>query len=261
MKSRPDAPKGVTVVLLPDGGGPPRSLRISAAWMAALAAGLLAAVAGVVVLGSSWWFLALEAARGWRLQEEVDSLREQQVRVYLLAQQLERLEQEYEKVRALFLPATPPPAPDLWLPPTGLPTRRDLRAGPSPEDSLPTLWPLTEAGFITRPLLREAPENHPGVDIAVPTDSYVRAAGAGRVAAAGEDPVYGLFVALDHAKGYRTVYGHLSQLFVEVGQGVRKGEVIGLSGSTGQSTAPHLHFEILRQGTPVDPFTLVTRPG
>lgn len=261
MRRRSGTPKGITVVIFPDGGGTPRSVRVSAPWMAALAGGFLAALAGVVVLGSSWWFLALEAARGWRLQEEVDSLRARQVRVHLLAQRLERLEQEYEKVRALFLPETPPPAPDLWLPPSGLPTRRDLRASPSPQDSLPTEWPLTEPGFVTRELIRAPAENHPGVDIAVPTDSYVRAAGAARVLQAGEDPVYGRFVVLEHARGYRTVYGHLSHIFVEPGQGVRKGEVIALSGSTGLSTAPHLHFEILRHGTPVDPFTLVTRPG
>ena len=103
-------------------------------------------------------------------------------------------------------------------------------------------------------------QEHPGLDIAVATDSYIRAAGAGTVVDVGEDPVYGRFVVLDHGDGYTTLYGHASLNLVARGQRVRENEVIALSGSTGRSTAPHLHFEVLLNGEAVDPFTLVHQP-
>ena len=76
----------------------------------------------------------------------------------------------------------------------------------------------------------------------------------------GEDEVYGRFVVLDHGGGYTSLYGHASLTLVVRGQQVRQREVIALSGSTGRSTAPHLHFEILLDGEVVDPLTLVTQP-
>jgi murein DD-endopeptidase MepM/ murein hydrolase activator NlpD len=101
---------------------------------------------------------------------------------------------------------------------------------------------------------------HSGVDIAAPTDAYVRAAGPGTVVDVGEDRVYGRFILLEHGGGYRSRYAHASTTFVERGQRVRRNEIIALTGSTGRSTAPHLHFEILMNGDPVDPLTLVDQP-
>ena len=69
----------------------------------------------------------------------------------------------------------------------------------------------------------------------------------------------GLF-ALTTATGTAGVYAHASVTFVEAGDVVRQGEVIGLSGSTGRSTAPHLHFEILRNNEPIDPMTILEQP-
>jgi murein DD-endopeptidase MepM/ murein hydrolase activator NlpD len=77
----------------------------------------------------------------------------------------------------------------------------------------------------------------------------------------GEDPMYGFFVVLDHGEGYQTVYAHASTILVQRGRSVRRHEVIALSGSTGQSTAAHLHFEILLDGLPLDPLSMVERPG
>jgi len=67
-------------------------------------------------------------------------------------------------------------------------------------------------------------------------------------------------VVLDHGQGFLTRYGHASQTLVEVGRPVRQNEVIALSGSTGRSTAPHLHFEIIRDGQPLDPLEMVQQP-
>lgn len=124
----------------------------------------------------------------------------------------------------------------------------------------PTMWPLAEQGFITQSLLAGDEGGHPGIDIAVASGSYVRAAGGGEVIEAGDDPVYGRFVLIDHGDGLWSRYGHALYLVVTRGQKVRRGEVIALSGSTGQSTAPHLHFEILKNGRAIDPLSMVTPP-
>jgi murein DD-endopeptidase MepM/ murein hydrolase activator NlpD len=76
-----------------------------------------------------------------------------------------------------------------------------------------------------------------------------------------EDAVYGNFVTVDHGEGYLTLYAHASEIFVEPGQRVRRNEVIALTGNTGRSTAPHLHFEIRLNGETVDPLTLVDPPA
>src|SRR5690606_28690646 len=125
----------------------------------------------------------------------------------------------------------------------------------SAEAMLPTAWPLAGRGFVTREHLAEIPGEHPGIDIAVAEGTYVRAAGGGVVEEAGSDDIYGNFIRIRHAGGYESVYGHASELFVAPADTVRRNEVIALSGNTGRSTAPHLHFEIWRNGEPIDPRT------
>ena len=100
-------------------------------------------------------------------------------------------------------------------------------------------------------------EAHSGIDIAVPLGTPVRAAGGGVVERAGTDSAYGLFVMLQHAGRYETMYGHASRLLVREGDSVQVGQVIALSGSSGHSTAPHLHFEIRLDGNSLDPLTIV----
>ncbi|TWH46944.1 peptidoglycan DD-metalloendopeptidase family protein [Sporomusa sp. KB1] len=94
---------------------------------------------------------------------------------------------------------------------------------------------------------------HAGVDIANDIGTYVMSARAGRVIWAGWRGGYGYAVMLDHGGGYVSLYGHLDDYFVEIGQYVRAGQRIASMGSTGNSTGPHLHFEIQRDGQPVDP--------
>src|SRR5207247_9827093 len=125
--------------------------------------------------------------------------------------------------------------------------------------SVPAHWPLDVPGFVTRGQVRpgDPAESHPGIDIAVPVGTPVRAAGGGVVEAVGTDSAYGLFVLLRHSGGYETMYGHASRLLVQEGDAVPARQVIALSGSSGRSTAPHLHFEIRREGKSLDPLTVV----
>jgi murein DD-endopeptidase MepM/ murein hydrolase activator NlpD len=94
---------------------------------------------------------------------------------------------------------------------------------------------------------------HEGIDLAVPTGTPVDAARGGRVIYAGPSGGYGIRVDVDHGNGIVTRYGHLSKLLVTLGQSVTPGQQIALSGSTGHSTGPHLHFELRQGGVPINP--------
>lgn len=98
-----------------------------------------------------------------------------------------------------------------------------------------------------------------GIDYAVPLGTPVLAADAGLVVKAAWDTSgYGNHVRIQHSDGYMTVYGHLSVIDVKVGDRVNAGDVVGRSGSTGYSTGPHLHFEVRKDGVPIDPEPLLT---
>ena len=94
---------------------------------------------------------------------------------------------------------------------------------------------------------------HPGVDFAAKIGTEVKATADGRVVFVSWDDVYGNLVAIDHGNGYVTYYGHNSKILVNVGDTVIRGEVIALSGNTGRSSAPHLHYEIRKDEVPIDP--------
>lgn len=98
-----------------------------------------------------------------------------------------------------------------------------------------------------------ASTNHKGIDWAVPTGTSVVASNGGTVSVAGWGSGYGYVVYINHADGRQTRYGHLSKILVKSGQTVSQGQKIALSGNTGRSTGPHLHFEIRINGTAVNP--------
>lgn len=94
---------------------------------------------------------------------------------------------------------------------------------------------------------------HAGLDFAAGAGSTIRAAAGGTVAVAGFRPDYGWVVEIEHGNGLRTRYAHASRLWVRAGDVVAPGEPIAAVGSTGRSTGPHLHFEVLRNGEATDP--------
>jgi murein DD-endopeptidase MepM/ murein hydrolase activator NlpD len=220
-----------------------------------LGLGLGVAVTFLVV---TWGYMASRIAYVAELEAEVALMRTDQERIPGLLRQLSTVEHQYADIRSLFAPDGSGAPSELWLPPPGSLSRS--AAGEEGLDGQLLGWPLAERGFVTQGLLEDGGRAHPGLDIAIPTGSYIRAAGAGRVMDVGEDATYGKYVRIDHDNGYETLYGHASDTSVDLGEEVRKNEVIALSGSTGVSSAPHLHFEILFEGEPVDPLELVQQP-
>lgn len=98
---------------------------------------------------------------------------------------------------------------------------------------------------------------HEGIDIGLPIGSPIKASDGGRVTFSGYRNGYGYCVIIDHGSGLSTLYGHNSQLLVKKGQSVFQGQVIAKSGNSGRSTGPHLHFEVLKHGNPVNPLGFV----
>jgi len=124
-------------------------------------------------------------------------------------------------------------------------------------ESVPSIWPVRGqimAGFGQRldPFSGEG-AFHSGVDISAPAGTRVEVGGDGIVMEAGWDSGYGNAIVIDHGYGMGTKYGHLSKIFVVVGQEVKRGQVIGAVGMTGKATGPHLHYEVMVQDTPVNP--------
>lgn len=126
-------------------------------------------------------------------------------------------------------------------------------------ETVPTLWPIPSSRRITDDFgYRKDPFTkktalHYGIDIGANYGASIKAAASGKVIMAERKGGYGLVVKIDHGRGLVTVYGHASKILVKVGDTVEKGDVIAKVGSTGRSTGPHLHFEVLLYGTPVNP--------
>jgi murein DD-endopeptidase MepM/ murein hydrolase activator NlpD len=122
---------------------------------------------------------------------------------------------------------------------------------------LPSIWPvngilLSHFGRRTDPFSGEG-AFHTGVDISASRGTSVKVTGDGVVTHAEFSGYYGKLVIVDHGNGVQTYYAHLSKFEVVAGQSIRRGEIVGLSGATGRATSPHLHYEVRRGGTAINP--------
>lgn len=262
----------MTFIVIPHGKGDlsTRSFEISYRRLRMAAVGGAIVVVLVFLMAASWIWVAAQAARVPSLQREVAALQGERQERERLARTVARMQATYEQIRVMLRGELPPLDSALVAPaqrsvrdstagraPAGAPT--DTAFTDSTQAALPRAWPLGALGFVTRGPVA-LPGGHPGLDIAVAAGSQILASGAGTVLEAGEDRVYGRYVRIGHAGGYESVYGHASALLVHAHQHVRRAQVIALSGSTGRSTAPHLHFEIRKDGRAVDPRLLVSNP-
>jgi len=261
MKKRKRS-RSVTLLIQRDGTTKTRTIRMPV-WSVKLGAWLLGAVALLLLLITALYGPVVRAAaRVPGMERELARLRAENTRVRELSAAVDSAESRYAQVRQMMGGGIvrDPVSKSSELP-IAPPIRARLAAMVVPDSgiSAPKHWPLDETGYITRGQVKAGgrEEAHPGIDIAVAIGNLVRASGGATVAQAGEDPEYGLYVLLDHSDGYQSMYGHLSRSLVTAGLRVVPGQVIGLTGNTGRSTAPHLHFEIRLRGQSLDPLTMV----
>ena len=127
--------------------------------------------------------------------------------------------------------------------------------------SIPSIMPVSNKdlkrtasgwGMRMHPIYR-IPRFHYGMDFTAPTGTDVFATGNGIVKEVDRNAGYGNIIVIDHGYGFETLYGHLSRTNVKIGQVIKRGDVIGFVGSTGASTAPHLHYEVMKNGQKVNP--------
>jgi murein DD-endopeptidase MepM/ murein hydrolase activator NlpD len=146
--------------------------------------------------------------------------------------------------------ASPPSAPPVAGPKSG-------GSEEVPDFRMPVQARISsEFGLRKDPLDREV-RMHKGIDIAAPAGMSVQAACAGRVISAGYEKGYGNTVVVQHPGGFETRYAHLGSIAVRAGDAMPENGVLGTVGSSGRSTGPHLHFEVIRHGERVDPHALL----
>ena len=141
---------------------------------------------------------------------------------------------------------------DLW---EGLSERQSLLSA-TPNIKPAKGWLTSRFGYRVSPFSGKS-VLHAGLDIAAAPGSPVYAPADGVVTFASYDEGYGKLVSVDHGYGVSTRFGHMSQIYVQVGQRINKWDVLGAVGNTGRSTGPHLHYEVRINGTPVDPINYI----
>jgi len=146
----------------------------------------------------------------------------------------------------------------LYIPPTVDSRPSDKAIEISYLENIPIYPPVD--GFITQGFINDrifTNDNHYGVDIAAATGEPIRAAASGIVVFSDWTHRYGYTVIIYHSHGYFTIYGHHQRNIVEAHQYIQRGDVIGLLGDTGISDGPHLHFEIWKEGAPINPQNMI----
>lgn len=241
----------------------------------------------MALVGVSWLYFAVQSARIPMLTDRLTTMESESRKIDTLQVALSQLQRRYEQVSlmlgvapAVTVPAATPSTTVLSMPDAKLPEQPGLSAASSSaatatrdsaarpqagaaavRPAITLQWPLEDRRFITRGVTSPSAysDAHPGLDIAVPAGTPIRAAGPGMVVEVGENAEYGRFIRLGHADGYETLYAHNSSVTIALNASVTAGDQIALSGNTGRSTAPHLHFEVRHRGTPVDPMQIIKR--
>lgn len=180
----------------------------------------------------------------------IENLAEEKQKVY---KSLEQRKKEYEK----YIAELEQSSKEIEQLIKKIIVERQIKGTAVPHGTGTFIWPLQ--GRITSSFgYRRSPiwglgNFHSGLDIANSYGTPIRAADGGEVIYAGWWRGYGKMVIIDHGKGISTLYGHMSRIYAQKDQKIGKGQIVGLVGSTGWSTGPHLHFEVRKQGAPQNP--------
>lgn len=240
------------ILLTPEGSNSGYRLVVSGPAQALLLLAVILLMIALIMAAVLYTRMALVAGRARGLELENQTLKIQMDRVASLKDEVDRLRSFEAKMLTIMgidtLGLGRLRYEEAWM--KG--RRADSLRATRPDGGF--VWPVR--GPISRGYRTNggAGVQHPGLDIAGETGAFVKAAARGKVVFAGVDSILGNMIVLEHEGGLSTVYGHNSQLLVKVGALVKKGESIARLGSTGRSSAPHLHFEVREGGDAVDPY-------
>ncbi len=258
--------KHISVIVAPHDDSKTRNFRFSYNLMYTFFILLLLLVVVILVFVFNYGRVLYAAQQSTRLRSEntrlelqaaqIDSLKLELLNLQALGIQIKGmlgvdLSREDSLLVANFSPSTKSPASPSDETGEGVGMREQKKM----LDAMPSLWPVR--GYTTRGFHitggEKTADYHPGIDIAATRDTPIKAAGEGLIVTSAYDDTYGHVVEIDHGYGIYTLYGHNNRNLVNVGDRVARGDPIAFLGSTGKSSAPHLHFEIRKNGIPVDP--------
>jgi murein DD-endopeptidase MepM/ murein hydrolase activator NlpD len=252
----PSPTKHVTIMLIPDGASDQQYK-----WRVPMfVVKLVAAAFGLIVIGIVLFFvfygtMVARTAMAERLKEENEELKRYRYKVKLLEENLMQTRDLMKRLTKLAgidyqFPEIPP---DSLLPTSDTNQMPAVINRPLGQDlSLPVGLPVQ--GSVSKEFEFENKDSyHPGVDIACKSGTPVLATGSGQVVFAGIDSTYGKMLIVKNNDSITTLYGHNDSLLVQMGEHVQVGSRIALSGNTGISTAPHVHYEIRVNNKPIDP--------
>lgn len=255
--------RGFSCIIAPNGTGTTVTFNLPGRVAVLIVILLVVFMVGLVFVGMTYTRLAFLSVETSKLSSENETLRIENQKINEIEAELARLDEVRREIEA-------------WA---GIMTEQVQAADPEVfAPVVASMWPRQYTYAIMKPFYVEKPVypggmlrpasgwisrgyhvdggngvGHHGIDIAASTGTPVRSALEGRVMAAGWDDIYGNLIVIEHSDSLTTIYGHNEKIWVKEGEHVTKGQVIASVGSTGRSTAPHLHFEILRDDKPVDP--------
>ena len=262
----------VTILLVPHGGTRSVSIRIPAV---AIAMSVCLFLTGTVFVAA----VSVRAVEYRRMQERLSHVSGQFLEMEGTILSLKQAEKDFRKLfslkskSAVLESADPGDAGSLDMEvlreqiDAAMQSVSEIRGYIAEQKDLllatPVGWPV--AGTLSSPYgyrnhpVHEERKFHTGVDISVPSGSAVKATADGIVSFAGWTENSGIVVVAEHGHGFSTAYAHNRKALVRVGQRVARGDAIAMSGSTGVSTGPHVHYEIWRNGRPMDPIGFLAR--
>ena len=195
-------------------------------------------------------------------------LKRENAKVVELARRIKELEEYRKRISEMLGLKYGPPPPDVGLLLSEEKSEEEEAFAPieavtdteSLTEELPEVEEFVPSGMPVKGVIsRSFSEDHPAIDVVAPLGSPVVATASGIVLRASYSQTLGNLVEIDHNGIYRTVYGHLDRIFVKPGDKVKKGEIIGSLGTSGLSTGPHLHYEVLLRGVNMDPLLFIQR--
>ena len=245
--------KYVTIMFVPEGTDAGKSFRVRRYILELLAVAFGLTIIGIILFFVFYGTMVARTAMAERLKAENEELRRYRYKVKLLEDNLMQTRDMVNRLTKMAgidykFPELPPDS--VLLEAASRPEAAVLdRSAANP--TIPSGMPVR--GFVSRDFIQEGGLYHPGVDISCAIGTPVLATASGVVSFAGVDTAYGNMVIIKHSDSISTVYGHNDTLLVKVGDQVMVGGMIALSGNTGKSTAPHVHYEVRVHDKPINP--------